>query len=275
MLNTVRRPWGPRWTPTSTCCSRPRMSRPTIFCPSGRTTPRVESQTPRSSRCAWPRRSWASRLTGDSWRSPPSAWGICSPSCPNSRGYFKRRRRLADTLEWRMGIFASQSPGFQDDLLLIDSTPIECARSRETVKRSALRRHRWVATGGQCGSRDRWMRARVPVMLGRHVSCRLVPRCVLVLAALVALAAVMRVGSLAEGVLYLAPALLVAVVLVARRYPGERLLARWARRGPRRRPTAVPRCLTPGRVGLAALPRGGLLMAFALAVRPPPAVALS
>ncbi len=37
-----------------------------------------------------------------------------------------------------MGIFASKSPGFQGDLLLIDSTPVECARSRETVKRSAL-----------------------------------------------------------------------------------------------------------------------------------------
>jgi hypothetical protein len=30
-----------------------------------------------------------------------------------------------------MGIFASQSPGFEDDLPLIDSTPVECARSRE------------------------------------------------------------------------------------------------------------------------------------------------
>ena len=31
--------------------------------------------------------------------------------------------------------FARQSPGFFDDLLLVDSTPVECARSRETVKR--------------------------------------------------------------------------------------------------------------------------------------------
>ena len=58
------------------------------------------------------------------------------PRLPKQPGYFKRRRRLADTLEWLMGIFASQSPGFADDLLLIDSTPVECARSRETVKRS-------------------------------------------------------------------------------------------------------------------------------------------
>ena len=32
------------------------------------------------------------------------------PQLPAQPGYFKRRRRLADTLEWLMGIFASQSP---------------------------------------------------------------------------------------------------------------------------------------------------------------------
>jgi hypothetical protein len=37
-----------------------------------------------------------------------------------------------------MSVFASQSPRFYDDLLLVDSTPVECARSRETVKRFAL-----------------------------------------------------------------------------------------------------------------------------------------
>jgi len=60
------------------------------------------------------------------------------PALPNQPGYYKRRRRLADTIEWLMTVFASQSPGYTDDLLLIDSTPVECARSPETVKRSAL-----------------------------------------------------------------------------------------------------------------------------------------
>jgi Transposase DDE domain len=60
------------------------------------------------------------------------------PELPKQPGYYKRRRKLADALEWLMGMFASQSPGFYDDLLLIDSTPVECARSRETAKRSAL-----------------------------------------------------------------------------------------------------------------------------------------
>jgi hypothetical protein len=75
------------------------------------------------------------------------------PEIPGQAGYFKRRRRLADTLEWLMEIFASQSPGFHDDLLLIDSTPVECARSRETVKRSALAD---AADYGWCASHSRY-----------------------------------------------------------------------------------------------------------------------
>lgn len=47
------------------------------------------------------------------------------PEIPSQSAYFKRRRRPADTLEWLMGVFASQSPGFTDNLLLIDSTPVE------------------------------------------------------------------------------------------------------------------------------------------------------
>ncbi len=52
-----------------------------------------------------------------------------------------------------MGMFASQSPGFEDELLLIDSTPVECARSRETVKRSALAD---AADYGWCASHSRF-----------------------------------------------------------------------------------------------------------------------
>jgi hypothetical protein len=75
------------------------------------------------------------------------------PTVPGQAGYFKRRRRLADTLEWLMSVFASQSPGFYDDLLLVDSTPVECARSRETVKRSALAD---AADYGYCRSHSRF-----------------------------------------------------------------------------------------------------------------------
>jgi hypothetical protein len=75
------------------------------------------------------------------------------PTIPAQAGYFKRRRRLSETLEWLLEVFASQSPGFYDDLLLIDSTPVECARSRETVKRSALGD---AADYGYCPSHSRF-----------------------------------------------------------------------------------------------------------------------
>ena len=75
------------------------------------------------------------------------------PDLPHQAGYHKRRRRLADTIEWLLGVFAAQSPGASDRLLLIDSTPVECARSRETVQRSALGE---VADYGWCAAHSRW-----------------------------------------------------------------------------------------------------------------------
>jgi hypothetical protein len=82
------------------------------------------------------------------------------PDLPHQPGYFKRRRRLAETLEWLMGMFASQSPGSEDDLLLIDSTPVECARSRQTVKRSGASRLAGAiadaADYGYCPSHSRY-----------------------------------------------------------------------------------------------------------------------
>ena len=62
--------------------------------------------------------------------------GHLFPHLTKRSGYFKRRDRLADTIEWLIPMFASQTPGWTDDLLLVDSTPVECARSRETVKRA-------------------------------------------------------------------------------------------------------------------------------------------
>ncbi len=60
------------------------------------------------------------------------------PEIPRQAGYHKRRRRLAETLEWLMSVFADRSPGSESPVLLVDCTPVECARSRETVKRSQL-----------------------------------------------------------------------------------------------------------------------------------------
>jgi hypothetical protein len=54
---------------------------------------------------------------------------------PRRDAFHKRRLRLSDKIEALIAEFARRSPGFVDDLMLVDSTPVECARSRETVKR--------------------------------------------------------------------------------------------------------------------------------------------
>jgi hypothetical protein len=62
--------------------------------------------------------------------------GHLFPELTKRSGFHKRRDRLSDTIEALTAQFAAQSPGWHDDVLLIDSTPVECARSRETVKRA-------------------------------------------------------------------------------------------------------------------------------------------
>jgi hypothetical protein len=57
------------------------------------------------------------------------------PVLPDRAGFYKRREALSDTIEALIAEFAARSPGSEDDMLLVDSTPVECARSRETVKR--------------------------------------------------------------------------------------------------------------------------------------------
>ena len=58
------------------------------------------------------------------------------PGPDQTLGVLQTPDQLADTIEWLIGMFACQSPGWNDDVLLVDSTPVECARSRETVKRA-------------------------------------------------------------------------------------------------------------------------------------------
>ena len=79
--------------------------------------------------------------------------GHLFPALPKQPGYLKRRRRLSDTIEWLMAIFAADSPGASDNIVLLDSTPVECGRSLETVRRSELA----DACGyGYCRSHSRW-----------------------------------------------------------------------------------------------------------------------
>jgi len=57
------------------------------------------------------------------------------PTIPTRDAFHKRRLRISGQIEALIAHFARHSPGFFDELLLVDSTPVECARSRETVKR--------------------------------------------------------------------------------------------------------------------------------------------
>ena len=79
--------------------------------------------------------------------------GHLFPVLPSQDALHKRRARLADTIEWLIGVFAAQSPGSSDDLLLLDSTPVECGRSVETTRRSDLAD---VCGYGYCKSHSRW-----------------------------------------------------------------------------------------------------------------------
>jgi len=64
--------------------------------------------------------------------------GHLFPNLPRQPGYWKRRQRLSDTIEWLIGVFAADSPGYHDQIVLLDSTPVECGRSLETARRSQL-----------------------------------------------------------------------------------------------------------------------------------------
>ena len=79
--------------------------------------------------------------------------GHLFPWLPSQDALHKRRSRLADTIEWLCGLVAAQCPGADDDLVLLDSTPVECGRSLETTRRSALAD---VCGYGYCKSHSRW-----------------------------------------------------------------------------------------------------------------------
>lgn len=84
-----------------------------------------------------------------------AAWRLSHlfPCLPARDGYHKRRLRLSGQIEALIAEFARHSPGFVDDLLLVDSTPVECARSVETTRRSQLAD---AADFGYCASHSRF-----------------------------------------------------------------------------------------------------------------------
>jgi hypothetical protein len=85
----------------------------------------------------------------------------------------------------------------------------------------------------------------------------------------------LHAGADGAGMLSLAPVALLAIPLVMRRYPGERALLAFARARARRsgRRRSTGKALGESHAGpRAMLARGGTLLGFGLAVRPPPAL---
>ena len=75
------------------------------------------------------------------------------PYLPQRSGYNKRLRRSGELMKHVLGALARDCPSFHDDVWLVDSTPVECGRSRDTVQRSDLAG--WAAYG-YCASHSRW-----------------------------------------------------------------------------------------------------------------------
>jgi len=79
--------------------------------------------------------------------------GHLFPYLPGQSGFNKRLRQLAPQLVQAITLLARLSPSFCDRLRLLDSTPVPCAASRETVRRSALAGYGGY---GYCRSHSRW-----------------------------------------------------------------------------------------------------------------------
>jgi hypothetical protein len=75
------------------------------------------------------------------------------PQLPQQPGYNKRLRALAATMAWLIAVLARDTSLWSDDVWIADSTPVECGRSRETARRSALA---GLAQYGYCASHSRW-----------------------------------------------------------------------------------------------------------------------
>ena len=82
-----------------------------------------------------------------------SRLGHLFPYIPGQSGYNKRVRVLAPEIARLATRLARLSPSFCDRLRLLDSTPVPCAQSRETVKRSRLAGY---ASYGYCAAHSRY-----------------------------------------------------------------------------------------------------------------------
>jgi hypothetical protein len=72
---------------------------------------------------------------------------------PGQSGYNKRLRKASLLIKSVIRLLAADTTLWTDDVWIIDSTPVECGRSRETVRRSDMAG--W-AQYGYCASHSRW-----------------------------------------------------------------------------------------------------------------------
>ena len=75
------------------------------------------------------------------------------PYVPRQAGYNKRLRAAAHLLRALIPVLAAETSSWSDDTWLIDSTPVECGRSRPTAQRSTLAG--WAGYG-YCASHSRF-----------------------------------------------------------------------------------------------------------------------
>jgi hypothetical protein len=75
------------------------------------------------------------------------------PYLPQQSGYNKRLRAASGLVLHMIRMLAADTTLWSDDVWVVDSTPVECGRSRETVKRSDLAG--W-AQYGYCASHSRY-----------------------------------------------------------------------------------------------------------------------
>ena len=74
------------------------------------------------------------------------------PYLPHQPGYNKRLRKLAETMRWLAAMLGADCSIADDDVSLVDATPVQCARSRATVERSDLAG--WALTGAKTDERE-------------------------------------------------------------------------------------------------------------------------
>jgi hypothetical protein len=79
--------------------------------------------------------------------------GHLFPYLPTASAYNRRLRRAGPLVALAIQDLAAHTPSWGDQLRLVDSTPVPCAASRETIKRSALAGH---AGYGYCKSHHRY-----------------------------------------------------------------------------------------------------------------------